>query len=418
MNKTGLFVILLMMLVIVIPAENLVAIKAKKVFPVSGPPLEDAVVLIKGDRIEKVGKNLVIPSTYKLIQYNDCHIYPGLINSMTTLGISGISMVKEWNDYQEDGKYVPQVSAFTAFYPWSNLISNTRDFGTLIAVSAPTGGQISGKACLVKLYGWAPEDMFLKKEVALIIRFPETTQRRGQAPKTKKPDFSKDKKKLKEFISRARNYYLSRSAGKGPDYNAQFESMTDLWEKKLPVIIYANTEKDIQFAIQLGKGFELNVVLHGIYDGEKVLDEIMESGFPVILSSMYMRNKDWEDGCDKVFRLPAALAEKGITFAFSTSYASTAFDLPIQAGRSVAYGLSQEEALKALTLYPAKILGIPEYGSIEPGKMADFIVSTGNILETSTVVKEVFVAGKKVEAKSFFRKEYERTLHKISGEIK
>jgi imidazolonepropionase-like amidohydrolase len=418
MYKTGLFLMILAMLLTAAPAENLVAIKAGKVFPVSGPAIDDAVVLIRGDRIEKIGKNIAIPSTYSVIEYNDCHLYPGLINSMTTLGISGISMVREWNDTREDGKYVPQVSAFTAFYPWSNLIVNTRDFGTLIAVSAPAGGQISGKACLVKLHGWAPDDMFIKKEVALVVRLPESKRGGGQETEAKKPDLSKDKQELEKYISRARNYYLSGLKGNAPDFNAQFEALKDLWENKLPVIIQASSDKDIKFAIQLGRDFELNVILYGIYDGEKVLDEIEKSAYPVILDSMYQTNKDWEDGCDKVFRLPAALAEKGIPFAFSVNSAATAFDLPIQAGRSVAYGLSQEEALKALTLYPAKILGIPEYGSLEPGKMADFVVTSGNILETSTVVKDVFIAGKKVEGKSFFRKEYERTLHKISGEVK
>jgi imidazolonepropionase-like amidohydrolase len=153
-----------------------------------------------------------------------------------------------------------------------------------------------------------------------------------------------------------------------------------------------------------------------VYDGEKVLKEIKASGYPVILGSMYSRNRKWEEGCDKVFRLPALLAREGIPFAFSVSRASTAFDLPIHAGRAAAYGLSQEEAVKALTLYPAKILGIKEYGSIEEGKIANLVIASGNILETSTVVKDVFIKGKRITAKSFFRREYERAKGKISGE--
>ena len=280
-------------------------------------------------------------------------------------------------------------------------------------------GIVSGKAALVSLDGWVPEDMFLKKEAALIIRLPESPRRRSRtAEKEKKPDFSKEKKELRKFVAKAQKYYQRSVQGQHNEFDVKFESMKDLWAKKLPVIISANTEKDIKYAIKLGMDFNLNVILSGVYDGELVLEEIKKSGFPVILGSMYNTNRKWEDGCDKVFRLPGALEKEGIKFAFSAYSSSTAFDLPVQAGRPCAYGLSQGEAVKALTLYPAEMLGVKEYGSIEPGKVAKLIITDGNILETSTVVKDVFINGKKVKGKSFFRKEYERAKHKISGETK
>ncbi|MCP4156057.1 MAG: amidohydrolase family protein, partial [bacterium] len=126
----------------------------------------------------------------------------------------------------------------------------------------------------------------------------------------------------------------------------------------------------------------------------------------------------WEDGYDIVLRLPAALARQGIPFAFSFKRSSVAFNLPVMAARAVAYGLSPEETLKALTLHPARILGIEDYGSIAAGKIANLVVTDGNILETSTRVKAVFIKGKKIEAKSVFHKEYIRTRDKISGEMK
>ena len=376
-------------------------------------------ILIEGKKIIKVGAGIPIPTAYKTVDYGNYWVYPGLINPRTSLGLSGIAMVREWNDYREKGKYNPDLSAYTAFYPWSNLIPITREFGTLLSLSAPAGGIVSGKAVLVSLDGWTPEDMFVIKEAALIIRLPESPRRRRRTPEAeKKPDFSKDKKELRSFVSRAYKYYLKSTQGKLKDYDIKLESMKDLWAKKLPVIISANTDKDIKYAIKLGKDFQLNVILNGVYDGEKVLKEIKKSGYPVILSSMYNTNRKWEDGCDKVFRLPGALFKEGIKFAFSAGSASTAFDLPIQAGRAVAYGLPRTEAVKALTLYPAEILGIKEYGSIEPGKVANLVIADGNILETSTVVKDVFINGKKVKGKSFFQKEFERARDKISGEMK
>lgn len=403
--------------------DNLIAVKAGKIVTVSGAPVNNGTILIKGDKIQQLGSDITIPPGYKIYDYNEDVVYPGLINSMTTLGLSGISSINQWSDHEEEGKFNPQLSAFSAFYPWSNLIPITRDFGTLIALSAPTGGIIGGKALLVSLHGWTPGDMFIKKEAALMIQLPESPvqTRRRRVPF---PDTSEEEKtELHQFINNAYKYYLrcreSHQTADSSDFNLKFAAMKPIWEKRLPVIISAESEKNIRFALQLGKEFNLNVILYNVYHGEKVLKEIKASGCPVILNSMYTRNKDWEDGCDIVFRLPALLAREGILFAFATgSLWSEAFDLPILAGRAVSYGLSQEDALKALTLYPAKIFGIEEYGSIEPGKIANLVIANGNILETSTVVKDVFIKGKKITAKSFFQKEFQRARDKISGETR
>jgi imidazolonepropionase-like amidohydrolase len=388
-------------------SDNFIAIKARKIITVSEQIINNGTILIKGDKIQQIGSGINIHPGYKIFDYNDSVVYPGLINFMTTLGLSGITYISQWSDYEEKGKFNPQLSAFSAFYPWSNLIPNTRDFGTLITLSAPMGGIISGKALLASLHGWTPGDMFIKKEAALMIQLPEPPHRtRSQTAPL--PDTSeKDKTELHQFINNSHKYYLrsvkSPKPGNVNDFNPGFAAMKPIWEKRLPVIISAESEKNIRFALQLGREFNLNVILFNVYNGEKVLKEIKASGYPVILDSMYTRNKDWEDGCDIVFRLPALLAREGILFAFATgSRSAKAFDLPIHAGRAVAYGLSQDDAIKALTMYPAKIFGIEEYGFIEPGKIANLVITDGNILETSTVVKDVYIKGKKITAKSFF----------------
>lgn len=402
-----------------------IAIKARKIVTVSGNPINNGIILIKGDKIQQLGSGIPIPPGYKLYDYSDGVVYPGLINSMSNLGISGISAIGEWNDYREVGKFNPQISASTAFYPWSNLIPNTRDFGTLIVLSAPQGGIICGKALLAILHGWTPGDMFIKREAAMMIILPEPEDKSGAGRRRAlSTDTSeKDKIDLHKFINNAYKYYLRSAKGQKTvnfdDFNPKFEAMKPLWAKRLPVIISARCEKNIRFALKLGKEFNLNMILHNIYDGENVLKEIKASGHPVILGSMYARNKKWEDGYDKVFRLPALLADKGIPFAFSADRAAHAFDLPVQAGRAVAYGLSPLEAVKALTLYPARIFGIQgESGSLEPGKIANLLITDGNILETSTVVKDVFIKGKKITAKSFYQKEFQRSRDKISGETR
>jgi imidazolonepropionase-like amidohydrolase len=417
MKKRLIGLILIACLFTMTRAETGIALKMGKIFTPT-QVIKNGVILIKGNKIERVTAGTSIPAGYKIHDYSRCYAYPGIINAMTSLGMSGISMVREWNDTRETGKYNPHISAFTAFYPWSNLIPNARDFGTLTALTAPGGGIISGKAVLVNLNGWIPEDMFIKKEAALIINLPESPRRRRRQAQQKKPDFSKEKKALKKFLKDAQIYFQKREKNIAVEYCKKCEAMAVVWAEKLPVIIKANTAKDIKFAIQLGKDFNLQVILYGVYEGEKALKEIKASGYPVILPSMYGTNRKWEDGCDIVFRLPGALEKHGIKFAFSTYSSSTAFDLPIEAARAVAYGLSQGTAIKALTQYPADMLGIAEYGSLASGKMANIVVTNGNILETSTVVKEIWMAGKPVKAKSFFTREYERAREKVSGEMK
>jgi imidazolonepropionase-like amidohydrolase len=415
MRRPLVFLLLIFMLSYLGYSENLIAIKAKQIVTVSGESIMDGTLLIKGDKIEKLGKNLMIPENYKVYHFPQGYIYPGIINLMTPLGLTGISRVREWQDYQETGQYKPQISAFTAFYPWGKLIPITRSFGTLVVLTALSGGVISGKAALVNLDGWSPKEMFIKKEAALIVRLPESSSSREEA-KSGKTDFSKDKMELKDFFSRAHRYYLRGEKGKNANLNPKFEAMKALWQIHLPVIVLANKEKDIKFAIELGKELHLNMVLYSVYEGEKVVKEIKSSGYPVILSSLYSRNRKWEDGYDKVYRLPAALYQAGIKFAFSTHYAPTAFDLPIQAARSVAYGLPPNEALKALTQYPAEIIGLKDYGTIEKNKVANLVVTSGNILNTSTTVKKVFIKGSPIETKSQFQLEYDRAKIKSLGD--
>lgn len=415
MKKTMCLFLFIFMLVLGVDAGNRIAITAGEVVTVSGGVIEDGTILISGETIENVGKNLDIPSGYRIYAYPNGTVYPGVINLLTRLGLSGVSMVKVWSDYRETGRYKPEISAFTAFYPWGNLIPITRDFGTLTVLSAPDGGYVSGAAVLVNLTGWSPEDMFVKKRAAMIMNIPTSGENRDKQP-SNEATLSKEKKELKAFVSKSYRYYLQISEGVEKQYHARFDAMRDIWGASLPVIASARTESDIKFAIQLGKEFGLNLILFNAYEGESVLQEIKKSGYPVIVASMYNRNQKWEHGYDKVYRLPAALHRAGIKFAFSNQSAANAFDLPIQAARAVAYGLPQDEALKALTVYPAEMMGLTSYGSIEPGKVANLVVTDGDLLDTSTRVTQVFIKGNRVKGKNYFIKEYIRARDKISGE--
>ena len=205
MKKIILTHILIYCLAILAMADTGVALKVGKIFTPTNV-IENGTILIKGTKIEKILTGSSVPAGYKIIDYSKYRAYPGIINSMTSLGLSGISMVREWNDTRETGKYNPHLSAFTAFYPWSNLIPNTRDFGTLTALAAPSGGIVSGKAVLVNLHGWTPEDMFIKKEAALIINlpiFPRRNKPSNNFSKTLRSIFKNREKVLPKNIAKS-----------------------------------------------------------------------------------------------------------------------------------------------------------------------------------------------------------------------
>lgn len=400
--------------------SNRIAIKASKIVTVSGNTIENGVILVNGEKIEKVGTGIPIPDGYTVFEYKDGIVYPGIINPYTNVGISGTSPVQQANDDMETGLYNPDISTFTAYYSWSHLIPITREFGTLITFVAPYGSLIVGKGVLVSLDGWTPDDMFIKKEAALVIQYPSLPASKWlKRMPDLAPQIEERKKKLKDFIDKSYKYYLRWVENKGTppaEYNVKYDAMLSLWKDKLPVIIDVRKQDAIKEVLKLGKDYKLNLILYSAYDAEKLLKEIKDSGYPVILDSMFTENTDWEDGYDKVYRLPGLLAREGILFAFSSQASSNAYDIGVQAGRAVAFGLSQEDAVKGLTMNPAKILGIPEYGTIEEGKIANIIVASGNILETTTFIKDVFVKGKRNTAKSFYQKEFNRAKDRISGE--
>ena len=393
-------------------ANNHLAIKATKIYTVAGAVIDQGVILIKDNVIEAVGHNLKIPQGYKIHDYKEGFAYPGLINPYTRLGVSSTGSLSVLQDSKEIGKYNPQLSVFTAFYPWSNLIPITRNFGTTMVMTVPSGGIISGKATLVNLSGWSPADMIMKKECALIIKIP-TELKKG---KNTTQISSKERQKLTDFFQKSYRFYLQTQNNQKTKFDPKYAAMLDLWRKPLPVIAHADNPKEIKFSIKLAKEFKFNLVLFGVYDAEAAIKEIKDSGYPVILPSILSNNREWEDGYDKYCRLPAILAKAGIKFSFSVSYASGMFNLPQNAGRSVAFGLSPQEALKALTLYPAQILGIPQYGSLAPGKRATIIIADGNILENSTRILQVFINGQRMTEKSYFIREYERARTKTHGE--
>jgi imidazolonepropionase-like amidohydrolase len=392
-----------------------IAIKGAKIIPVVGEDIEEGIILVKDGKIEDVGKAVAIPADAQVIEAKGLFAYPGMIDSFSFLGLQEISSVRATVDSSETGRFNPQVRAVEALRPDSMHIPIARANGITAAVIVPTGGLISGQAGLVRLVGWTPDEMVIKSPVAMHIQFPSIPRFRGREGQPRE-ETSKQIEDLKDLLNKARSYQKIKEASQKnlllplPEFNETLEFLAPIVNGQLPVMISVQAENDIKAAIKFAKDEKLRAILFGVADGWKVAEEIKNSGIPVVFGSLYAMPSKWDDGYDALYRNPCVLAKAGVKFAFSSSSASLAKDLPYHAAKAAAFGLDRREALKGVTIYPAQIFGVDEMmGSLEKGKSANIVLADGDILELRTNIKHVFIDGKETDLSSI----YEELLEKF-----
>ncbi len=397
-----------LILAALLAAGKITVLVNAEIYPVTAPPLKGATIIIEGERIKAVGKGLKIPESAQVIDLKGFRVYPGMIDAYSRLGLMEIGSLPETIDFREAGAFKPHVDTCRAVYPWSEHIPTALANGIMAALAAPSGGWIAGRSCLIQLYGRNIFEMTLKDPVALHIELPEKRGRKAKAAKL-------NLKPLEDFLSRALYYMkLKKAASRNPSippppYDEKLEAMIPVLEGKLPVIITANKEATILAALKLIKKYKFKGILQGVKNGWKVARQIARAGVPVIIGPLYTSPDSWEDGYDAPYRNASVLAKAGVKIAFSTASASAAMDLPFHAAKAVAFGLDPETALKAVTIYPAEILGVSDrLGSIEAGKLANLVITDGDLLEIKTHVKFLIVRGKKVVPDSKFIREYLR----------
>ena len=399
--------------------EQVIAIKGAKIITVTGEEIPNGIILIKGKLIADIGPNVNIPSEAKVIEAQGLRAYPGLIDGYSFLGIQEISSVRATVDTRETGDINPQANSYEALRPDSVHIPITRANGITCALVAPTGGLISGMSGLIKLNGWTPGELVVKGPVAMHIQFPMP---RRSFRRQSKPSVSTSKKinQLKKLFAEARYYEKRRLAAQKntllpyPDFDEKLEALLPVVHGQLPVMISVYAENDIKQVITLVKEEKLKAILFGVHDGWKVANEIAQAGLPVVLDSLYNMPVRWEDGYDALYRNPAALVKAGVKIAFSSQSASVAKDLPWHAAKAVAFGLEAEEALKAVTINPAEIFGVADQmGSLEKGKLANIVLTDGDILEIKRHVKHLFIEGQEIDLSNY----YTELLHKFEKRL-
>src|SRR5688572_10260412 len=363
------------------PAQaKAIALKGATIHPVSGPDIASGTIVFDHGKITAIGAEVAIPDGAEVIDATGKHVYPGLINAHTVLGLVEIGAVRATIDVAESGAINPNVRSITSVNPDSELIPVARSNGILSALSVPEGGLISGQSAVLRLDGWTPEEMTVRSPTALHLRWPNLTiDRRPRARKSVKDqqkEIDKAQKQIRDAFQIARSYWQARK-NPSPDFKSdlRWEAMMPIFEGKLPLFVHASTLAQMEAALAWAKEAQLKIVLVGGSDAWRLAPQLKETDTPVIIGLTTALPRLRDDAYDTSFANPARLHEAGVRFCIATngrgSEAPHERNLPYEASMAAAFGLPRDEALKAVTLYPAQITGVgDQLGSLEPGKAA------------------------------------------------
>ncbi len=386
--------------------------------PVSSADVANADLLVVDGKIAEIGVKLRPPKNIRIVEGKGLHVDPGMIDSATQLGTSEVSGVDVTVDVRELGTFNPQLRSIVVVNPASEHIPVTRANGITSAITLPAGGVISGQAALIHLNGWTWEEMAIRPSAAMAAQFPLLQVRLGpNLPAAARVTYTEAKKRydgqlreFQEFVLSARRYQKAKAA-KAPDFkpDVKLEAMLPVLEGKLPLVVTAVRERAIRDALQFAEKEKLRLVLAQANEARKVAAELKAKNIPVILGPTLDLPLEEDDPYDAAYTLPSDLYKAGVKFAFGSFGNQFARNLPYQAANAVAYGLPQEEALKAVTLNAAEIWGVADQiGSIEKGKAADLILTDGDPLETRTQVKQMFIQGRSVDLSNKHLRLYEQ----------
>lgn len=406
-------------------------LRGATVHPVSGPKVENAMLLVVDGKIAEIGVKLQTKTKVRIVEAKGLHVYPGFIDSGSPVGLQEVSSVRETSDTGELGMFNPQLKAISAVNPESEHIPVVRGNGTTMVQILPGvgGGQgqtgiIGGQTSLIHLAGYTWEEMLTAQYTGLQVQWPvpamggrsQLAMIMGLAGQ-REPSFSQANRakeeniqKLTEFVEQARRYQTAKKAGPvAPD--RKFEAMLPVLEGSKPLIVFASRERAIREAVEWAAKQRLKIVIADVERPGKMIEELAKQKIPVILSSPYDARMEEDDPYDEPYTLPSRLHQAGVEFAYASLGVQFARNLPFQAGQAVAYGLPYEAALKSITMVPARIWGIADkYGSVEVGKMADLIVTDGDPLEPRSSVKMMFIHGKAVDLESKHTRLYKKYM--------
>jgi len=399
----------------VLPPRGVFAIRNARIVTVSGPDIDNGTVVIRDGKIEAVGASVNVPAGAQTIDGRGLSVYPGMIDAGTNMGLVEVPQGANGTvDLSEVGDFNPNAKAIIAVNPHSAHIAVTRVEGITNTVTAPAGGLISGQAALINLLGTSPKEMAVVPYAALVINYPRVTGGRGgefggsqQTPDNLSERLDANARELDRLrkmlrdadaYGRAQDAYAKDKSLPRPDRNVVLEALVPYVRGEQPVMFRADREAEIRGAIRFAEEMKLKPIILGGDDAWKVASLLKDKNVPVILTGVFSLPLREDDSYDTLYENPAKLQQAGVRFCISTGDAGAEVrNLPMYAGMASAYGLSKAEALKSVTLYPAQIMNVADrLGSIEAGKMANLVITDGDLLEIRTHIRYLFIDGRPV----------------------
>lgn len=395
------------------PQSRPVVVTGATVYPVSGPPIENGTVLFIDGVIRQVagpGATLDLPERVvpETIDASGKRLYPGLIAPATTLGLMEIGAVRATRDISEVGGITPETRAAVAVNPDSWHFPVTRLAGVLTAAVFPDGGAIPGRASVIRLDGWTWESMAVRDDAGLVIDWPNLRPIRAWWMERSEDDQRKESQKalqrIEDAFTHAEAYIKARSAEPDTPVSVRWEAVRPVLEGKRPVFVRAQDLEQIQSAVTWAAKRKISLVIVGGRDAPLCVDLLKKHNVGVIVSGTHRLPRRADAAYDEPFTLPAELQRAGIRWALAApgqTDRGNDRNLPLQAATAVAYGLDHDAALRSITLSAAELLGVSDtLGSIQPGKAATLILTTGDPLEVTTRIDAAWIDGRRIDLSS------------------
>ena len=384
-----------------------IALKGATIHPVSGPEIPSGTIVFANGNITAIGVDAPVPAGSEVIDVAGKHIYPGLISANSVLGLIEISAARATVDIQESGAINPSARSISSINPDSELLPVARSNGILTALVVPEGGLVSGQSAVLRMDGWTPDEMTVRAPGAMHLRWPNLTIDRDPRARKKVEDQQKDidkaQKTIREAFQIARAYAQARKTPPpGFQSDLRWEALAPVLEGKLPLFVHADSMSQIEAALAWAKEAQLKIVLVGGREAWRMAARLKESDTPVIIALTTALPPRRGDPYDSAFSNPARLHEAGVRFCIATegrgSEATNERNLAYEAAMASAFGLPKDEALKAVTLYPAQLVGVADrLGSLEAGKAATLLVTNGDPLDFPTQIEAAYIDGRKID---------------------
>ncbi|MFT4204712.1 MAG: amidohydrolase family protein [Chitinophagaceae bacterium] len=394
-----------------------------------GKVLEKTTVVFTNGKITEIAQGVSVPAAsadVRVVDVSGKQVYPGLILPDTDLGLKEIGAATPGSDdYDELGEYNSDIRSVVAYDATSMIIGTLRTNGILLASVSPQSGVVAGLSSVVQLDAWNWEDASYKVDNNLHVHLPSFSNRPSRMAMYMRmmgmdvPDEGGAEKKavekleeIKAFFRQAQSYFSTSNA---EDHNLKFEAIRGLFEKKQKLFVHADEVKQILAAIDFSKEFGFDVVIVGGTESWRVADLLKKNNIAVILKEAHSLPTNQDDDFDQPYKTPYLLQKAGVLYALNDTHDETRYrNLMFNAGTAAAYGLTKEEALQAITLNAAKILGIDDKtGTIAVGKDANVLVSEGDILDMRTsILDKAYIQGRDVSLENKQTQLYDRYIYK------